>query len=161
MLVKWLELKQDVQGHAIVTMCLDVPPSELSEVNRKISLGDKFVAEIKPYRHSKTRSQNDAIWGKIGELAQALYTSNDEVYEEMLRRYAKPLPMRILRENLPDYQLQYRIVDVIPERERIDGSIFVKCYKGLSQMDSAEAARLLEGILSECREVGLSGVIDD
>lgn len=160
MLVKWSELKQDVQGHSIMTLCLDTPPSELAEINRKISLGDKFEVTIKPYRHKKTMSQNDAIWGKIGELAQTLYTSNDEVYEEMLRRYAKPLPMRIYRENLPDYQIQYRVVDIVPERERVDGSIFVKCYKGLSQMDSAEAARLLEGILSECKEVGLSGEVE-
>jgi hypothetical protein len=65
--------------------------------------------------------------------------------------------MRIPVSALASVESVFRLVDVKQERE--DGTVFVKAYKGLSQMDTAEASRLLEGVLDECKNIGISGEV--
>lgn len=159
MLVKSMILSQDPYGNAVLTMTVDCPPRELSEVNRKIMLGDAYEVAIKPHRHSKTLDQNSAIWAKIGELASVLYANKEDIYEEILRRYGPVFPARIFKDEYDSMAQVYRLVDIVPGGEREDGTIFVKAYKGLSKMDSAEASRILEGVLDECREVGIDAEV--
>lgn len=140
-----------------MTIVVDVPPTELVETYRKIQSGAPYTVTIKPKRNKKTLDQNDAIWGKIGEIADALYANKEEIYEECLRRYGQGRWKRIMKDELPQELQVCRLVDI--KKDHGDGSITVMCYKGLSQMDSAEASRLLEGILDECREIGISSEI--
>ena len=157
MRIRDIELKQDPQGHAVVYLLLDAPPSEYSEVASKIKDGKPYSLEIKPIRQGKSLDQVGAIWGKIGEIADALYANKEEIYEECLRRYGQGMAMRIPEEAYGEIAGLFRLVDVKERRE--DGTIFIKCYKGLSRMDTAEASRLLEGILDECRQMGLSAEV--
>ena len=152
--IKSINLRQSPEGKAVVTMVLGSPPNELSKICQDIQNGKRYTLAIKPYREPKTNDQVGAIWGKIGEIADALYASKDEIYEECLRRYGQSVAMRIPKEALGTIQGLFKLTDVKAERE--DGTVFVKAYKGLSQMDSAEASRLLEGVLSECEQVGIS-----
>lgn len=154
MIIEDVNLKQDAHGRALVTFTLSIPPSDIAETCRKIKDGRKHVLTVKPYRESKSNDQVGAIWGKIGEIADVLYASKDEIYKECLRRYGQSTAMRIKKEDLGSVESTYTLVDVKGERE--DGTIFIIAYKGLSQMDTAEAARLLEGVLDECEEVGIS-----
>jgi len=135
-------------------MVLDIPPSELSGISQKMNDGQRFVCEIKPARKSKSRDQVSAIWGKIGEIADALFANKEDIYEECLRRYGQSVAMRVAKPALAELERLYRLVDVVQERD--DGTVFVKAYMGLSEMNSAEASRLLEGVLDECAEMGLS-----
>ena len=157
MIVDSAELRQDARGRALVTFTLNVPPSELAETVRKIKDGKKHVLTVKPYRESKSLDQVGAIWGKIGEIADALYANKETIYEECLRRYGQSTAMRIPKDALGTIEEMFRLVDVKEHRE--DNTVFVKAYKGLSQMDTAEASRLLEGVLDECRELGISGEV--
>lgn len=157
MLVEDAILRQDARGRAQVTFILNVPPSELADTCRKIKDGRKHTLTVKPYRESKSNDQVGAIWGKIGEIADALYANKETIYEECLRRYGQSTMMRIPKEALGTISALFRLVDVKGERE--DGTIFAVAYKGLSQMDTAEASRLLEGVLDECRELGISSEV--
>lgn len=154
MIVNSADLKQDALGRAILTMTVNVSPAEVAERIREIRLGKKYSLDLKPYREPKSKDQTGAIWGKIGEIADALYASKEEIYEECLRRYGQSVAMRIPVVALPSIESVFRLVDVKERRE--DGTVFVKAYKGLSQMDTSEASRLLEGVLDECKAVGIS-----
>lgn len=152
--VRWIDLTQDPAGRAFIQMIVDVPPGEVAETCRQIRGGKRYTVEIKPYREPKSKDQLGAIWGKIGEIADVLQTSKDEVYEECLRRYGQSIAMRIPVAAIGSIERIFRLVDV--KEERADGTAFVLAYKGLSEMDTAEASSLLDGILSECKELGLS-----
>jgi hypothetical protein len=154
MIINSADLKQDALGRAILTMTVNASPAEVAERIREIRQGKKYSVGIHPYREPKSHDQLGAIWGKIGEIADALYASKEEIYEECLRRYGQGTAMRIKTDALPDVERVYRLVDV--KQERGDGTVFVKAYKGLSQMDTAEASRLLEGVLDECKSMGIS-----
>lgn len=157
MIINSADLKQDALGRAILTMTVNVSPSEVAERIREIKQGKKYSVDIHPYREPKSKDQTGAIWGKIGEIADALYASKEEIYEECLRRYGQSVAMRIPVSALASIESVFRLVDVKQERE--DGTVFVKAYKGLSQMDTAEASRLLEGVLDECKNMGISGEV--
>ena len=154
MIINSADLKQDALGRAIVTMTIGVSPQVLAEQIREIQLGKKYSVDIRPYREPKSHDQLGAIWGKIGEIADALYASKEEIYEECLRRYGQSVMMRIPKEALASIEGVFKLVDV--KEERADNTVFVKAYKGLSQMDTSEASRLLEGVLDECRAMGIS-----
>ena len=157
MRVKDITLKQDPRGYAVLALLMDAPPSEYSEVASRIKEGKPYNLELKPIRQGKSLDQVGAIWGKISEIADALYANKEEIYEECLRRYGQGMAMRIPKEAYGDLAGLFRLVDVKEERD--DGTMFVKCYKGLSAMNTAEASRLLEGVLDECKQMGLSGEI--
>ena len=154
MIINSADLKQDALGRAILIMTVNVSPQEVAERVREIQQGKKYAVDIHPYREPKSHDQLGAIWGKIGEIADALYASKEEIYEICLRRYGQSRAMRISVDTLPDIERDYRLVDVKERRE--DNTVFVKAYKGLSQMDTAEASRLLEGVLDECKNIGIS-----
>lgn len=157
MIISHAELKQDPYGRAEITFTLNVPPTDLAETCRKINGGKKHTLTVRPYRESKSIDQVGAIWGKIGEIADVLYANKETIYEECLRRYGQSTAMRIPKEALGTIEGLFRLVDV--KEERKDGTVFVKAYKGLSEMDTAEASRLLEGVLDECRELGISSEV--
>lgn len=159
MRVKDIALRQDPHGLAVVTLLLDAPPSEYSEVVSKIKEGKPYSMELKPIRQGKSLDQNGAIWAKITDLANVLYANKEDVYEECLRRYGQGIALRAPKEAYGDIASLFRLVDVKEERE--DGTVFLKCYKGLSQMDTKEASILLEGILDECRHMGISAEVGD
>lgn len=153
MIIDHVDLKQDPRGRSQITFTLNVPPSDLAETCRQINGGKKHTLTIKPYRDVKSNDQVGAIWGKIGEIADVLYANKETVYEECLRRYGQSTAMRIPKEALGEIETLYRLVDV--KGERADGTVFVMAYKGLSKMNTAEASRLLEGVMDECRELGI------
>lgn len=152
--IEYIDLKQTPTGKAMVSMIIDASPNSIANTCREIQAGKKYTIELKPYREPKSQDQLGAIWGKIGEIADALYASKEEIYEECLRRYGQSIAMRIPKDALGSIESMFRIVDVKGERE--DKTVFVKAYKGLSEMDTAEASRLLEGVLSECEQIGIS-----
>lgn len=157
MKIKDINLRQNAQGSAVLTLLVDAPPSEYSEVALRIKEGKPYNLEIKPIRQGKSLDQVGAIWAKITEIADVLYANKEDIYEECLRRYGQGMAMRITADAYGQIASLFRLVDVQEQRE--DGTMFVKCYKGLSSMDTAEASRLLEGILDECKHMGLSGEI--
>lgn len=154
-MVKYADLKAHPGGMSKLTLVLDVPPEEIAEAVGKIQRGKQYVLELKPYRHDKSKDQLSAIWGKIGEIASVLGASKDEIYHVMLQRYAPYNAIRIEAKDLLDVETNYSYVEVKQDRKE-DGTMFVFGYKGLSKMNSAEAAVFLDGILSECKDIGIS-----
>ena len=155
MIIQSADLKQDPKGRAVLTLTVDASPADCSKTVYDIQHGVRCSVSIKPYKEPKSHEQLGAIWGKIGEIADALYLPKEEVYEICLKRYGPSDAMRIRTSSLASIASRYRYVDVGPTRQE-DDTVFVKGYKGLSEMNTAEASRLLEGVLSECREMGLS-----
>ena len=112
---------------------------------------------LKPYYESKSDPQLGAIWAKIGLIAEALETSKEEVYEICIKRYGQGIILRTNEDGLKDIKRAYRYVEIREERE--DNTYFVQAWRGLSTYDTREAKILLDGILSECKEIGVNAEI--
>ena len=155
--IKYIGANAHPGGYTKLTIVVDRPPQELSQLIEDAT-SKPYTVDFKPYRKSKSLDQVAAIWGKIGEIAAAIGAANNEVYLECLKRYGPSIAMRVPISALEELKSVYRLVEPIKERE--DGTVFVLAYKGLSEMNTAEASRLLDGILSECKEIGINAEVE-
>lgn len=112
--------------------------------------------DITIMRHSKKRglAANAMLWACLGEIAAAARTDNWSAYLYMLERYGKYSTILIKAEALPDLRRVWRETRVVGERE--DGTVEVLCFYGSSTYTTEEFSRLLDGVVSDMKELGLT-----
>ena len=133
------------------------------EVNENVEaqindLSDIEVLDIKVVEHRKKRSldANALLWKCLGDIAGALGADKWDIYLKMLRRYGKYTHL-IVKENAVDaMKAQWRECEVIGDMI-VNGQRAVQllCYFGSSTYNTQEFSRLLDGVISEMKEMGL------
>ena len=110
--------------------------------------------EIKKYREKRSLNANNYCWALINELGNALNLSKDEVYLTMLKRYGQSELVSILSSiNIVGYFKYYEVAGttILNNKE----FTHYKIYKGSSEYDTKEMSILIDGIVSECKELGI------
>lgn len=113
--------------------------------------------KITEYHPKRSRNQNNYFYALQGQLASAIRTSNDELHELLLRRYSVPFPYEdgtvtiTLQSDIPVTALPGHWIQVKTDGKETD---YMR-IKGSHDMDSKEMSRLLDGLISECKEVGI------
>ncbi len=112
------------------------------------------IFEIKEKKAKRTLTQNAYYWVLLHELASALKIDNDTMHKMMLERYGVYEVISV--QSSIDLTGYLKYFDEIGSGT-VNGKEFThyKIYKGSSQMDSKEFAILLDGVRSECEEVGI------
>ena len=107
-------------------------------------------------KHSKKRglTANAMLWACLGEIAATVRTDNWSVYLYMLERYGKFATILIHKDALEDLRRAWREVRLVGERE--NGMVEVLCFYGSSTYNVREFSRLLDGVVSEMKELGLA-----
>jgi hypothetical protein len=112
------------------------------------------IFEIKEHKDKRSLSQNAYAWKLIMELGNVLRKSKEEVYLQMLKDYGQSEIVVILSTVNPHGYFKYydKIRDV-----KINGNIFTqyKIYKGSSEYDSREMSIFIDGIIQECKQLGI------
>ena len=110
----------------------------------------KYDVEIKQHREKRSLNANSYCWKLITQIAEALNSDKDSIYLLMLKRYGIsdliPIANKVPVKDYFDYY------DVESKNEKYT---WYKIYKGSSKYDTKEMSVLLNGIVSECREMGL------
>jgi hypothetical protein len=129
---------------------------DVADLKEMVGKGKLLSVEIKPYRAHRSLNSNAYLWVMLEALAASLHTSKDELYLLMLERYGvfthvivKPIAVeRVMQE--------WRTVRNLGE-VRINGQtgVQLQCYFGSSTYDTKEMARLIDGVVSECKECGI------
>lgn len=142
-------------GKVLMTFELDHYESE--EVERLMGKDLRLKAVI--WREKRSLDANAYYWVLLDKIAGVLGSTKEEVHEIMLHRYGvldyiddKPMVIT-LRSDIPINRLKghykaYRMSD--------DGR-FISYFKlkGSSEMDSSEMAHLIDGVVSEAKELGV------
>ncbi len=110
----------------------------------------KYSVEIKLYREKRSLNANNYCWKLCTEIASELNSDKDTIYLMMLKRYgiSDLIP---IRNDIPvgDYFKYFEI------ESNNNKYTWYKVYKGSSQYDTKEMSILLNGIVSECKELGI------
>lgn len=112
------------------------------------------IFEIKEKKKKRSLTANSYYWSLLNQLASVMRTDNQECHFLMLKRYGQYEVVSIRSDvSLHDYFKYYEEIG----KGTVNGKEFThyKIYKGSSQMDSKEFAILLDGVRSECEEVGI------
>ena len=127
------------------TMC---DPQELE--------GKDLRLTAKIWRNKRSLDANGLLWVCLDKIASALNTDKWEVYLLMLKRYGK-FTYILVKPSAVEYTKSiWRESEVVGEVD-VNGqkSVQMLCYFGSSTYDSKEFSRLLDGVISEMKEMGL------
>lgn len=115
---------------------------------------EKLTIEIKPYREKRSLNANAYAWKLIGEIADIVRASKEEVYIEMLKRYGQNEIFSVLS-HIPfgEYVKYFELAG----ESTLNGKQFThyKVYKGSSEFDTREMSILIDGIVSEAKNLGI------
>lgn len=133
--------------------------AELSEAANGLKKGKEWEVELKPIRKKRSLSANAYAWVLMEKLAQKLGTTKAAVYREHVRVYGTFQVLRLNREALGRFEELWTrnglgwIVEYIYGRDH--ATVEVMAYPGTSTYTTAEMARFIDGLVTECLEQGI------
>lgn len=115
---------------------------------------------IKEYKEKRSLNANNYYWKLVNEIANKLQTSKEEVHERMIKRYSQSEYISILEDvNITGYVRYFEEKNTFIHNGRKFKSYLV--FKGSSEMDSKEMSILIDGIVSEAKEIGIETLTPD
>lgn len=117
---------------------------------------DKLSIKITKYRKKRSLDANGLLWSMLGQIAAVLRADKWDIYLQMLKRYGKYTYICVKPNMVDSVRLQWRESEVIGN-VNINGSEAVQmlCYFGSSTYNTQEFSVLLDGVISEMKEMGL------
>ena len=115
---------------------------------------DKLSIEVKPFRQHRSLNANAYAWKLIGEIADIVKTSKEEVYLLMLKRYGQSELISVLSHvPIENYIKYYEEAG----ESKLNGKDFThyRVYKGSSEFDTREMSILIDGVVSEAKQLGI------
>lgn len=129
---------------------------------------EKISVEIKRYRRKRSLDANAYHWVLVGKLAKVLGMSNAEVHNMALRGYGQPeiyegkgvymtIPDTDDARHKVDNAMDYHISPTSQVREGNDGVMYrtYKLLRGSHTYNTEEMARLIDGMITMCKEAGI------
>ncbi len=112
--------------------------------------------DIKQYREGRSKDANALLWACLGEIAAALRTDKWSVYLQMLKRYGQYTYVCVPPKAVEMTKKQWRECEEVGQIN-INGreAVQMLCYFGSSTYDTKEFSILLDGVISEMKEMGL------
>lgn len=132
-------------------------PEKLSQYLWQLDKDKKY--EIKEYKEKRSLNSNAFAWSLITQLGNVLRKSKEEVYLQMLKDYGQSEIVSMLSSISPEGYFKY--YEKIGTGE-INGKEFThyKIFKGSSEFNSSEMSIFIDGIIQDCRSVGIQ-TLDD
>lgn len=145
------------------------PNEDFRETYEELKDCDKLSLEIKKYRAKRSLDANAYYWMLITKFAKVLETSNAEAHNRMLKLYGYPevADGKSFLVVVPDTEEahkkvmqaeEYHLKPTSDVREGNDG-IMYRTYvllRGSRTYNTEEMSRLISGLISECKEIGIS-----
>ena len=126
----------------------------LTEEFSKLKELEEIDIELSEHKEKRSLNANSYAWALIGKIADALRSSKEEVYLNMLKRYGQSEIVSILSSIEVDGYFKY--YEVAGE-STLNNKAFThyKIYKGSSEYDTKEMSVLIDGIVSEAKELNI------
>ena len=132
---------------------------DISKEKEIISRGKALAVEIKQHRRRRSLDANGMLWAILQQMADALHTTKDELYLQVLERYGVFTHIVVKPQVVDKVKREWRTVRELGE-VTINGKsgIQLQCYFGSSTYDSKEFSVLLNGVLSEAADMGIETI---
>lgn len=118
------------------------------------------VFEIKEHKLKRSLNSNSYCWVLITKIADVLRTDKEQVYLMMLKRYGQSELVSVLSNiNISGYFKYYEVAGT----STLNNKEFThyKVFKGSSEYDTREMSVLIDGIVSEAKQMGIETLPPD
>lgn len=139
--------------------------NEESELTQVQKIQDVERLDIKAVKHREKRSldANAYLWVLLQKIAEAIKSDKWSVYLEMLKRYSRAFTHIIVKPHAVDAvkELYRTTVDLGDVNVNGQTGRQLQVYYGSSTFNTKEMAVLLDGVISECRELNIETLPPD
>jgi len=153
-------------GQQLITLALTTK-QDISGLKEIVSSGKLLEVEISKQKKKRSLDANSYAWVLITKIADVLRTSKEELYIEMLKRYGQREKQLIsIIDNEEAIAMIYRATNnhcTVVGEGTVNGKQFkhLAILIGSSQYDTRQMAILIDGIVSECKEMGIETLPPD
>lgn len=164
-MAKIKDIGRTLSGSATIT--LESARMDTAEA-LELSKLDMLDVDIRKHREKRSLDANAYYWKLASEAAEALHVSKPFMHNQLLRRYGQIaiIDSQAVYAVLPDTDEAQKAVDeaqtyhLMPTAQLKEGKggIMYRTYmmlKGSSEYDTREMSRLIEWLVSECKEMGI------
>lgn len=146
-----------------LTITLESPQMDAAEA-MKLSQMDKLDVDIRKHRKRRSLDANSYYWLLIGKIMNATGNSRNHIHNVMLGKYGELDRMSdgslipfCIRDDI-DY-LEFPYPHLLPTQKTLSkGDRLYRWHyqiKGSSEYDTKEMSHLIDGVVSECKEMGI------
>lgn len=130
--------------------------SALNEVEELIK-SDKLDITAKKHREKRSRDSNAYCWVLMQKMAEKSNLDKWSIYLECLKKYSRAFTHIIVKEEAVERvkELYRECVDLGEITVNGQSGHQLQVYFGSSTFDSKEMSVFLDGVVSECKELGI------
>lgn len=130
--------------------------NHIETLNKYLKSGKDVSVEIKRKSEKRSKDANSYAWHLMQQIGKYLHKSKDEVYIDMLGRYGVFTHIVVKPNVVERIEEEWRLVRNLGE-VTINGKtgIQLQCYFGSSTYTREEMTVFIDGIVSECKEMGI------
>ena len=151
-----IQYNEDKQAEIVLSTKENIHIEELKEI---ISKGKELSCELKQFRNRRSLDSNSYMWLLLSKMADVMKTTKDELYIEVLSRFGVFTHIVVKPEVVSRVIEQWKVVRELGE-VTINGTkgMQLQCFFSSSTYDSKEMSVLIEGVVSECKELGIETI---
>ena len=133
-----------------LTFLIDNSITSLTELKN----ASKLDIEVKEYKEKRSLNQNAYMWSLINEMANILRISKDELYLLELKKYSQVQLISVL--DTVDVSKFLKYYEECG-KSALNGKNFkhYKVFTGSSELNTKEMTILVDGIISDAKELGI------
>ena len=123
----------------------------------KLSGCERLDLKVKKHREKRSHNANAYAWVLMQKIAEATHQEKWDVYLQCLQRYSRAFTHVIVKENAVEKmkELYRTCVDLGPVTVNGQTGHQLQVYYGSSSFDTKEMSVFIDGIVSECKELGI------
>jgi hypothetical protein len=150
-----------ITGELLLTLSVNEKSTVLPEYEN-IKDCEKLSIEIKKYRKKRSLDANAYLWVLLQKMAEVLKTDKWSLYLQMLKQYGKFTYIVVKPNAVEAVKKQWRECEELGEID-VNGTKAVQmlCYYGSSTYDTKEMSVLIDGVISECKDLGIETLPPD
>ena len=126
---------------------MDVEPAEIESL-----LDLRLDIKLDKAKKKRSLDANAMLWACLSDIAGATGMTNWDAYLYELKRYGKYTHILVKQEALEDIKALWRETQEVGQRGNM---VELICFFGSSTYSSTEFSKLLEGVISDMKDLGL------
>lgn len=149
----------NIRGYEVT---LEVPKNRVNSLVDFI--GMELDVDIQKSRNKRSLDANGYLWVLCGRMAEVLGSTKWEIYKHELKKWSsaytymvvEPKMAEIMKSREDDQQTDFRCVEILNNGD-FNGkpATQILAYLGSHLFDSKQMSTLLNGVIEDCKELGI------
>lgn len=124
---------------------------------------DRLTIDITEYRKARSLDANAYMWTLLNQLALTLKTTNIELYQKYIRENGVWTDFEMPEKAAKTFEHLWKDKGIAWLIDRVDTNndmVTLRAYYGSSVYNTSQMSRLIDSIVTDCKEAGIETMSD-